>query len=223
MDTSSEPRSEASLPPTTVSSILSTRQWPIRQKRIGTSHLVLDTWHSSQCTVGRKDSPLGCSHQAMTYRYYFSMNKMFSCFRALAAREISIISELLHVRDASNEPRSEATLTPTTVSSTLTTRQWLIRQNRIGTIHLVLDIWHGNESTMYRKDSPLGCFQLTLDVYFCIKDTWEQKLITHMHSHSNWYLLFWQIANKVGLMDFEQTVLFMTQQLAHRVHHVKMK
>ena len=29
-------------------------------KRIGISHLVLDTWHSSESTMGRKDSSWGC-------------------------------------------------------------------------------------------------------------------------------------------------------------------
>ena len=44
---------------TIVSSIVTTWSWPICQKWIGISHMVSDTWHRSEPTVDKKDSPLG--------------------------------------------------------------------------------------------------------------------------------------------------------------------
>ena len=60
-------QSAATPQPITVSSVPTTRPWPIRQKRIGTSRMISVTRHSSESGLGRKDSPLGCLHLAYTY------------------------------------------------------------------------------------------------------------------------------------------------------------
>ena len=108
LDVSIESRalySDATPPPTIVSSVLTTRSWPIRKKRIGTSSLVSDTRHSSEHTFGRRDSLVGCIHLAMTQRYPFCMEeKMKTCRRALTTGSIPIMSylwECFHVNHES--------------------------------------------------------------------------------------------------------------------------
>ena len=71
-------------PPPVVASVLTTRPWPIRRQknRIGTSWAVSHIGYNSESILGRNDSPLGCLHLALAYRYYFLWRKheiMFPC------------------------------------------------------------------------------------------------------------------------------------------------
>ena len=63
-------QSEATPPPITVSNVVATRPWSVRQKRIGTKLTVSYTCQSSEPTIDRKDSLLSCLHMPLAYKYY---------------------------------------------------------------------------------------------------------------------------------------------------------
>ena len=74
-------------PPTVVASVLTTRPWPIHQKRIGTRWVASHIGKSSESIRGRNDLPLSCLHLALAYRYYFFYEgDMITYLRAMAAR-----------------------------------------------------------------------------------------------------------------------------------------
>ena len=66
---------KATPPPAIMASVLTTRPWPVRQKRTGTSRMVSQTRHNNEPTLSRNDSPPGCLHLALAYRYYFYMEE----------------------------------------------------------------------------------------------------------------------------------------------------
>ena len=55
--------------------VLTTRPWPARLKRTGTSHMVSHTRHNNEPTLSRNDSPQGCLHLTLAYRYYFYLEE----------------------------------------------------------------------------------------------------------------------------------------------------
>ena len=59
----------------TMSSVLTTRPWPVRQKLIGTSLTVSHIEYKSQSILSRNDSPLDCLHLLLAYRYYFAWRR----------------------------------------------------------------------------------------------------------------------------------------------------
>ena len=63
----------ATLPPATVSSVLATRPWTIRQKRIVTSCMISHTRHNKEIIPRRRDSPVGCLYRALAYCYIISV------------------------------------------------------------------------------------------------------------------------------------------------------
>ena len=65
---------ESPLPPAVVASVLNTRPWPIHTKRID-SRAASHIGYNSESIPGRNDSPLGCLHLALAYRYYFAWKK----------------------------------------------------------------------------------------------------------------------------------------------------
>ena len=51
------------------------RLWPVCQKRTGNSRIASHTRHSNEPTLSRNDSPLGCLHLELAFRYYFCMEE----------------------------------------------------------------------------------------------------------------------------------------------------
>ena len=114
--------------------------------------------------------------------YILFVGNIRTCFHALAAGSITIMSECTHVLDVSIESRplySEATPPPTIVSSVLTTRSWPIRKKRIGTSSLVSDTRHSSEPTFGRRDSLVGCIHLAMTQRypFCMEETWKRVAV----------------------------------------------
>ena len=66
---------KATPPPSIMPSVITTRTWPARQKRSGTSRMVSHSRHNNEPTLSRNDSALGCLHLALAYRYYFCMEE----------------------------------------------------------------------------------------------------------------------------------------------------
>ena len=64
---------KATPPPVAVSSVLTNRPRPICHKRIGASRMVSHTRHNSKLILDRKDSPPGCLHMALAYKYIISV------------------------------------------------------------------------------------------------------------------------------------------------------
>ena len=60
---------KATPPPAIITSALTTRPWPVRQTRTGTSRMVSHTRHNNEPTLSRNDSPLGWLHMALMHRY----------------------------------------------------------------------------------------------------------------------------------------------------------
>ena len=61
---------EATPPHAIIPSVLTIPPLPVRQKWTGTSHTVPHTRHNSEPALSRSDSPLGCLHLALSYRYH---------------------------------------------------------------------------------------------------------------------------------------------------------
>ena len=80
-------------PPTVVASILTTRPWPLRQKRIGTSWAVSPIGYTSESILGRDDSPLDCLHLALAFRYIFLWRKHLipKCFNCSPGNKLILI------------------------------------------------------------------------------------------------------------------------------------
>ena len=62
---------KATPPPTIMLGVLTTRPWPVRQKRTGTSRMVSHTRHDNGPTLSMNDSPLVRLHLALAYKYHF--------------------------------------------------------------------------------------------------------------------------------------------------------
>ena len=60
-------------PPGILPGVLTIQPWTVRQKRTDTSRMVSHSRHNSEPTLSRNDSPLGCLHPTLAYRYHFGM------------------------------------------------------------------------------------------------------------------------------------------------------
>ena len=156
---------KATWPLAIIPSVLTTRPWPIRQKWTGTSRMVPHTRHNNKPTLSRNHSPLGCLHLALAYWYYFCMEdtldhvsvhwqqgnyqlwaNCYKCRNPVAIVGFRFSRQLRHLL----------------LCRVLTIRPWPVHQKRNGPSWMVSHNQHNNESTLSRRNSPLGCLHLAL-------------------------------------------------------------